>query len=244
MCLQGKKIIITGGSSGIGRATAIQCADVGAQVVIVGRNKSELEKTLTMMSGNEHIAIEYDLRDVENIKSIFDMVIQKVGKLDGLVYAAGIPGVVPIRALDYIQQEEVMKVNYFAFVEMVKYYSMKKYNNGGSIVGVSSVVTERGEQCQTAYAASKGAMEAAIKCLAIELVKKEIRVNAVLPGMIRTEMMRKVIEAGSREEELGKTSLLGVGNPEQVADSIVYLLSDKASHTTGRNMYVDGGCLL
>lgn len=242
--LENKKILITGASSGIGRATAIACAEAGAQVMLTGRNVSELEKTLSDMPGDFHQYVPFDLRQIEGFESIFDTIVSTMGKLDGLVYCAGVPGVLPLKVLSKSRMQEIMNVNYFSFIEMVRLFSKKKYSNGGSIVGLSSMVVERGELCQTIYSASKAAMDASVKCLAIELAPKNIRINTVTPGMIRTEMMDKVIEQGSKEEELGKTSVLGIGSPNDVSNAILFLLSELSAHTTGRTVYVDGGCFL
>lgn len=244
MNLENKTILITGGSSGIGRSTAIACAQAGAKVVVLGRNETNLEKTIDGMSGKGHIYKVFDFNACYDYETLFREIVGEVGKLDGMVHSAGVSAVIPLKVLSREKMIEVMNVNYFSFISLVKEFSKKKYSNGGSVVGVSSVVVERGEQCQTIYSATKAAMEASVKCLAIELSSKNIRINTVMPGMIQTEMMDYVLENGSRTDVLGATSILGIGKPEQVASSIVFLLSDLSSHTTGRTVYVDGGCLL
>ena len=244
MNLENKTILITGGSSGIGRSTAIACAQAGAKVIILGRNENNLKKTINDMNGKGHIFKVFDFNVCHDYETLFREIVSEVGKLDGMVHSAGVSAVIPLRVLSREKMMEVMTINYFSFIGLVKEFSKKKYSNGGSVVGVSSVVVERGEQCQTIYSASKAAMEASVKCLAIELGSKNIRINTVMPGMIRTEMMDRVLENGSREDVLGAASVLGIGKPEQVASSIVFLLSDLSSYTTGRTIYVDGGCLL
>lgn len=240
-----KNILITGGSSGIGRTTAIECVKAGANVIIVGRKKEELDRTAAMSGHPEKCrAILFDFSSDDSYDALFQNIAEYEGKLDGLVHCAGVPGVIPLRALTQKNMSEVMGVNYFSFIELVKQYSKKKYNNGGSIIGVSSVVAERGEMCQTIYAASKAAMEASVKCLSIELASKQIRINTVMPGMIRTEMMEQVLENGSDARVLGAGSVLGIGDPVDVSNAILFLLSDLSSHTTGRSLYVDGGCFL
>lgn len=242
--LTGKKIIIFGGSSGIGRATAIECTKMGAQVAVIGRNKDNLKETLNLCSGNGNKYVVFDLNDTASIEIVFDEILKYWNKVDGMVYSAGVLGVVPIRVLSPERLNKVMKINFFGFVESVRCFVKRRYSQGGSIIGISSAVVERGELCQTAYAASKAAMDAATKCLAIELADKNFRINTVAPGMIATEMMEKAIEGGSNKEELGKNSVLGIGKTEQVADAVIYLLSEASSHTTGRSIYVDGGCFL
>lgn len=244
MNLENKTILITGGSSGIGRATAIACAQAGARVVILGRDESNLEKTINLMEGTGHLYKVFDFNNRYDYDNLFREIVGEVGKLDGLVHSAGVSAVIPLKVLSREKMLEVMNVNYFSFIGLVKEYSKKGNSNGGSIVGISSIVVERGEQCQTIYAATKAAMEASVKCLAIELAPKNIRINTVMPGMIRTEMMERVLDNGSQGNVLGSASVLGIGQPEQVANSVIFLLSELSSHTTGRAVYVDGGCLL
>lgn len=196
------------------------------------------------MKGGPHFYKIINLNADNNFDLLFKEIVSEIGKLDGMVYSAGISGVIPIKAITKEKMLEIMSVNYFSFIEMIKEYSKKKYSNGGSVVGISSAVTERGELCQTIYAASKAAMEISAKCLAIELAAKNIRVNTILPGMIETEMMDKVLEMGSKREELGAKSVLGIGKTEDIANTCLFLLSDVSSHITGRGMYVDGGCFL
>ncbi len=240
-----KKILVAGGTSGIGRAAAAACAEQGAQVVIIGRSREKFQEILETIPGEGHLFERVDLMQENDYDAILEGITKKIGKLDGMVYSAGIPGVIPMKMLQRKKMYEVMNVNFFSFIEMVKSFSKRKIsNNGSSIVGISSAVVERGELCQTIYAASKGAMDAAVKCLSFELIKRQIRINTVLPGMIQTEMMDKVLESGSDPDVLGAASLMGIGTPEEVANAVLFLLSDRSSHTTGRGLFVDGGCFL
>ena len=238
--LKDKTIMITGGSSGIGKMTALLCAEQGAKVIILGTNEERLEQVLCSMKGTGHRKIVYNLIEHTDYSSLFDDIVKKDGKLDGLVHCAGINGVYPLRAVKKEQMNRVMGVHFYAFVELVKQYSKKKNSSGGSIVGVSSTSANIGEVCQTVYSAAKGAMDAAARCMAVELIPKGIRVNIVKPGMIRTEMMEHVLEMGSKVEALGAVSYMGIGEPQDVANAILFLLSDMSKHTSGREIFVDG----
>ena len=171
----------------------------------------------------------------------------KSGRMNGLVHAAGVAPMCPIGMLTQEQLSDVMKINYCAFIELMKCYSKKKYRNGNfSSVAISSVSASAGWAAGTAYCGSKGALSASVRALAIELAPKGIRVNAVCPSNIRTPMY----EAGASDmnndeslKELLKKQPLGLGEPDQVAWPVCFLLSDAASFITGVNLPVDGGYL-
>lgn len=242
--LTGKKILITGGSSGIGRATAVACAQQGAKVVILGTNQQRLDQTLQLLKGTGHIKVKYDLLSHTDYTDLFSDITGRVGKLNGMVHSAGMGGYIPLRAMTWEKLNQTMSLNFFSFVESVKQYAKKKHSDGGSIVGVSSFATERGEAAITAYSASKGAMDAAVRCMAVELISKGIRVNTVKPGVIATEMLEKGLEQGIDQEFAARASAMGTGVPEDVANAILFLLSDLSKHTSGRAFFVDGCGLL
>lgn len=227
--LSGKRILVTGASSGIGEACVKQLAELGAFVMQVSRR----------VNG-------WDLSHLETIRPMLDAVVAD-GKLDGLIHAAGICLAMPIGMIDENLLVDSMKVNYFAFMELMKYCSKKRYvNDGFSAVAVSSVSAEVGWSGGSLYSASKGALSAAVRALAIELAPKGYRVNAVCPSNIKTPMFDSL--ARTMNDETGLAALkakqpLGLGMPEQVAKPICFLLSDAASFITGVNLPVDGGYL-
>lgn len=238
--LSEKKILVTGASSGIGRETAILLSQVGAAVVLVGRNKEELNKTLSCMTPGNHYIISFDLSEVEKIKSLVQ---EAVGfnekKLDGLVHCAGMTKIVSLKMLNYERLDQVMRVNFYSFIELMKCYSAKKNCNGGSIVAVSSTAAIQAKPGQIAYASSKAAINASILALSKELAKKDIRVNGVMPGFIRTKMSEDFfLKAG---DDIDLRQLLGIGEPVDIANIIAFLLSDAARFITGANYRVDGG---
>lgn len=238
--LSGKIILITGASSGIGRAAAISCAKAGAKVVALGRNEEALQKTLSLLDGEGHSYYCADLASEEvAIDKLFNEIVKDNGKLDGMVYSSGVHGVYPLRAVNRKIIDSVMLINYYGYIECVKEFSKKKNCNGGNIVVLSSMAAHVGEVCQTIYSSSKAAVEAATRCLAVELADKGIRVNAVAPGMVETELIQRVLDRGSKMEVIGAGQ---VAKPEQIADIILFLLSDMSSHITGKVIQTNGGC--
>lgn len=242
--LTNRRILVTGASSGIGRACAIAASQLGASVVLTGRRADALAETLHQMENQDrHIAYPCDICDASAVAGL----VKSGGKIDGLVHAAGIGPMCPIGFVDEDHIQSVMKTNYFAFLELMKHYSKAKNRlDRLSVVAVSSVSALAGWGGGVVYCGSKGALSASVRALAMELAPKGIRVNAVCPSNIKTPMY----EAGSVEmnDEASLKILmakqpLGLGMPEQVAGAVCFLLSDMASFITGVNLPVDGGYL-
>ena len=246
MDLSGKRILITGASSGIGRAAAIRCGELGARLVLSGRDRARLEETLSLLPGEGHALCPMDLAAGKDLEEMFRGIAAE-GKLSGLLHCAGIPGVMPLGSLTRERLQGPMEIHFYAFVELVRQFSKKKYSlPGGSAVAVSSVLVHRPRPYELAYIASKGAMEAAIPPLAMECAKKGIRVNAVVAGPVRTPMaLSTAARLGSEEtmEENARAALLGWSEPEEVAEALAFLLSDSAGKITGRCLFADGGVL-
>jgi len=245
MDLTGKRILVTGASAGIGRACAVVLAKLGATVVAVARNRERLDETIVLMPGEKHIVVAADLSALDSIGTVFESACTNGEKLHGLVHAAGINLAVPIQAMSARMMQEVMTINFFAFMEMTKFFTRKKYAAGGSIVGISSVSGSVGWQGFSLYGASKGALDSAVRSLAIELHLKGFRVNSIVPSNIRTQMydaLDQMNDAKSAEQVLAKQPL-GLGEPNDVAHAVAFLLSDAARFITGTNLVVDGGYL-
>lgn len=239
--LSNRKILVTGASSGIGRATAIYLSKLGARLVITGRNEQRLNDTMQQLRGNGHLHIIADLSQLEDMCSIYDEATKDGVKLNGLVHCAGIANVVPLNGLTRTKMFDEMNINYFTFIGLVRQYVKRKYSDAGSIVGISSIAADRAGQCQTNYAASKAAMDIAAQSLSIELAKKGIRINTVLPGLILTEMVERAEYVGIDMNEINKVQLLGMGEAEDVASACAFLISDMSRLITGRQLFVDGG---
>ena len=244
MDLTGRRILITGASSGIGRACAILASRLGASVVLVARDERRMDETLCQMLGSGHLAISFDLGALEQYEVLFKRCASEQ-KLHGIVHAAGICQVMPIQSVSQNMMRDSMNINYFAFMELVKWFSKKKYSTGGSVVGISSVSGFAGWLGGSLYSGTKGAMDSSVRSLAIELALKNIRVNSVVPSNIRTPMLDEITSVGGDDavREILAKQPLGFGGPEDVAHAVAFLLSDAARFITGTQLVVDGGYL-
>ncbi|KAA6348107.1 3-oxoacyl-[acyl-carrier-protein] reductase FabG [termite gut metagenome] len=241
--LKGKYILITGVSSGIGRAIASVCSKMGGQLVVTGRDKTRLKETFLSLSGEGHIQIVADLSKAEDIEAL----IKEVPKLDGVVSNAGI--VRPLLA-QFAEKKDILdifEINTFApFVLIQKLIQEKKLNKKASIIFTSSI---SGVFCSSVggslYSASKGAINGYMKGLALDLANRGIRVNSVNPGVIETNLFSEdTITSDQLEEDVKRYPLKRLGKPEEVAYSVVYLLSDASEWVTGSNLLIDGGYTL
>lgn len=244
MNLSGKKILVTGASSGIGREIAILLSKLGAEVVVVARNTERLHETIDLLEKGNHEMISFDLSKVESIHELMDLAC-KSQKLDGLVHAAGLGPIIPVQSMNYFKMLEVMNINYFAFMELAKLFSKRKYSNGGSIVAISSISSMVGWKGASIYCGSKGALDSSIRGLSIELINKNIRVNSVVPSNIKTQMF-EVVSQYAKHSDIDliiSKQPLGIGESIDVANAVAFLLSDAAKFITGTALVVDGGYL-
>ncbi len=241
--LKGKTILVTGASSGIGRATAVECSKLGAKLVLSGRNIERLNETMGLLSGEGHTMISGDLTIQEDLERI----VTETGRVNGLVLCAGKGMTSPFPFSTKEKFSEIFEVNYFSPVELLRLMvKKKKLEKDSSVVMVSSIGGNGSYSLGNGiYGASKSALSATMKFCARELAPKKIRVNAVNPGMINT----KLISGGAISEEqhqidMQKYPLKRYGEPEEVAWAIIYLLSDASAWVTGSSMVIDGGILL
>lgn len=240
--LEGKTILITGASSGIGRATAVACSQHGGRMIVTGRNEARLAETLAMLAGEGHEAVACDLTSDEDVKAL----VGKLPKLDGIVHCAGTQQTCITKMLNKGVLEGLMDTNFFsAAVLNAALMKAKLLAKGASVVFVSSAAASRvAEVGNAAYSASKGALSAYSRVLAAELVPRNIRVNTVAPGMVRTGLMEKFDVTEEEFLENEKQYPLGYGKPEDVAYAIVFLLSNASRWITGTELLMDGGLTL
>jgi len=241
--LEGKTILVTGASSGIGRATAIECSKMGATVVITGRNLERLEATFQLLEGVNHLMIATNLNTEDGIETLM----KELSNIDGIVHSAGLTKSLPFQFATRENIDEVMNVNFYAPAEITRRaIKAKKINKNGAIVFVSSV---SGIYCSAVassiYSASKGAVNGLIKGMALDLATKGIRVNSVNPGVIETSIFDSgAITEEQLEEDKKRYPLKRFGQPEEVAYAVIYLLSDASKWVTGSNLLIDGGYTL
>lgn len=242
--LSEKKILVTGASRGIGRAVAVLLSQLGAQVVLVARDKEKIEESMSLMEPGNHFAMIEDLRAFDRLGDLIKSCVQRDGiKISGMVHCAGVSNTTPLNRISYEKLDNEMKINFYAFIELIKYLSKRaNHTDECSIVGISSAAAYRGEMGQTIYSATKASMDAAVITLAKELVNKGIRINSIRPGAIKTEMLegwakRKGVEV----DELGKAQALGMGLPEDVAQLAAFLLSPASRLITGESINIEAG---
>jgi len=241
--LAGKTIVITGASSGIGLATAIECSRMGAVVIINGRNEERLELSYSKLEGNEHQQFIADLSSAEEMEEFVKM----LPVIDGIVHCAGISELLPFKFLTEEKLKRVFDINFTAPTILTqKLLELKKINKSASIVFISSI---SGVYCSatggSSYSASKGAINGLAKGMALDLAPKSIRVNCINPGMIQTNIFKDgMITEEQLADDIKKYPLMRHGQPEEVAYAVIYLLSDASKWVTGSNLLIDGGYTL
>lgn len=243
--LSNKKILVTGASSGIGRASAIYLSKLGAQIVLTGRNEQRLNETLNMLDGKNHIVSPFDLTNLNEIEKLLQNSVKDGIKLNGLVHSAGIAYVMPLRVLTPDRMQEAFEADYFCFVELVRQYSKKAISDGGSIVCISSVTSVRPVISETAYATAKAAMNASVVSMSLEIAKKNIRINGILAGNIMTEMSKEQLEKNNsfelKQKEVEQSLVGRWGTPDDIASAVAFLQSDMSSFIAGTLLDVGGG---
>lgn len=242
--LKGKNILITGSSSGLGKACAQTVDTYGANVILVARTKERLEEVAATLK-NQSYVFPLDLSECTNIPELFENLRGKDIKLDGIIHAAGVSKNIPVSGFQYNSSLEVFNVNFFSFCQIMKYASKSKYmNKNSSIVAVSSTATIRGNRTQGIYAASKAALEAYVRIAAKELIGKNIRVNAIQPAGMMTEMAEAAFQISPEYREYAeKNQKLGFVDLKNAAQLIAFLLSDMSKYMSGLSVPIDAGLL-
>lgn len=241
--LEGKTILVTGASSGIGRATAIECSKLGAKVIITARNEERLSQTLSELKGDGHLYYVCDLNNEEDI----DKMVSSLPEIQGLVNNAGFTKILPLQFINQEELKSILQTNTVSPILLFqKLLKKKKLKKDASVVFTSSLAGVGACTIgNSMYVTSKGAISAFIHGAALELASKKIRVNAVCPGMVDTGILSSGILSEEQIKKDQENYPLGrFGSPSEVAWAIIYLLSDAAGWTTGTNMIIDGGMSL
>lgn len=244
--LNGKVVLVTGASSGIGRQCAIDCSRMGARVVLIARNEARLNETLSLMEGDGHLVLPLDLSSSDGLKEKVKEVVGRVGKINGVVNCAGMSSVTPLKLVTDELLDQFFRTNVYSAINLSKEVTrVGNYDKecGCSIIFFASIMGLCGDKCKTLYSATKGALIAAARSMACELAKNKIRVNVVSPGAIETPINAKLPHMADPElrKELEEKHLLGLGKCSDISNACIYLLSDAARWVTGQNFVVDGG---
>jgi NAD(P)-dependent dehydrogenase (short-subunit alcohol dehydrogenase family) len=239
--LEGKTILVTGASSGLGRQTAVSCSRMGATAIISGRDAARLEETRAMRVPGAHKAVQADLTIQEHI----DELVARAGRIDGVFHGAGVRGLSPIKLISKKFLDEVFGINYYAPMLLTQRLLFRNaIRDGGSIVFMASTAAHRGVVGVGVYSGTKGALIATVRCLALEQGKRGIRANCISADLVETPLLTY----GLTEEE-GRNWLqqqrdkhpLGLGTPDDVANAAIYLFSDASRWVTGATIVMDGG---
>ena len=244
MDMSGKRVLITGASSGIGQSTALLLAELGCQVVLVARDEERLKTTLGEMSGTGHHIRAFDLNKVELIDAWLRETVSVSGPLNGLVHSAGMHRTVPIRFENPMVDDPLWRLNYHAATALLTSFRKPGTRTPqASVVFVSSIVGLIGQPGISSYCASKGALISYARAAGLELAREGIRVNCVAPGHVRTNLSAlaesRLTEAQVKTIE--DSHPLGIGSPEDIANAIAFLLADTGKWITGTTLVVDGG---
>lgn len=233
-----KNILVTGATSGIGYATTKILLENNYNVVMVARNEEKLEKLHAMYKENTTY-IAFDLSSFDNIESIYRFCISKDIKLDGLVHCAGALFNSPVKTCNMEKMEYLFKLNCMAFVQLAKFFYKKKYSHeGASIVAISSMAAKVNASGQCAYSASKAALNSAVETTSKEFVRRKIRVNAILPHIVNTEMTQRGLD---RLGQIDEIMPLGIIEPQYIGYLVDFLLSDKSKFITGNLIPITAG---
>jgi 3-oxoacyl-[acyl-carrier protein] reductase len=238
--MQGKVIVVSGGAGGIGGEVSLRLVAEGAQVVIADLNASQVA-----IGGGQAIGITCDITSPEQCEALAEAAVKQFGRLDGMVNCAGVSkphDSISLPPADWARMVDVQLNGAFYFAQACAKRMMK---TGGAIVFITSTNAEAAFPRRAAYCCAKAGVAMLTKVLAIEWAEKGIRVNAVGPAYVATEMTKRNIGAGNVNEEQIKARIpLGrLAQPADVADAVSFLLSEKASFITGHSLYVDGGWL-
>jgi len=240
--LEGKTILVTGASSGIGRGICIDCSKMGANVHLMARNEERLRETLSQMEGEGHEIYIADLCNTDDINALVDA----LPAIDGVVLCAGIIKTMPVKNISEDAMNEIFNANIMGDIKICsRLLKKKKLSHGGSVVFISSVSTFNVKVGNSLYSATKGAVNSFAKAMALEVSKQNMRVNCIQPGFVPSS----ILSSGAIEEDTflkfyAERHPLGFGTPTDIANGCIYLLSDASRWVTGSILTIDGGYTL
>ncbi len=243
--LSSKTIVVTGAASGIGRSTCIVASNQGARVVMLDLCEEDMKNTMSMMNGKGHGYYVIDLTDIASLSDIAKCINNEYGEIYGFVHCAGISSRKPLNVLKRDGFTKLLDVNFFSFVELVKLFTKKgRMADGSSIVAMSSISSIKGYKAKTEYCVSKASVDAFVRCMALELSPRKIRINTVMPAVVNTPLAAKAQEMKTLVGGEELSAPLGASEPEEVANLIVFLLSDATKTITGTSLLIDGGATI
>lgn len=242
---EGRNVVVTGASSGIGRACAVELSALGARVVLMGRDTGRLAATRALLTGSGHETLALDLTALDRVAPAIVDLAARVGPLYGLCHVAGVVATTPLSTTTVDVVQSMMTVNVLAGLELARTVVRRDIMtpDGGSLVFMSSVYGRAGAAGQTGYSATKGAIAAAVRAMAIELARRRVRVNSISPGLVRTPMTDTALDVLSSGQvaAIEQRHPLGLGTPTDVARAAVFLLAPATAWITGADLVVDGG---
>lgn len=241
---EGRHILVTGASSGLGQHTALRLAEAGARVAMVGRSTERLAATLASLSGEGHSSHSADLGDAEVTADLVQAIARQHGHFAGIFHSAGTALILPARVTKNRHLDDVFAAGVRGAFGVARAAAKRNVlMDGGSLVFMSSVSSMRGRPGMSAYSAAKAAVDGMVRVLASEMADRRIRVNSIVAGGIETAMHRDFTESVSDElvRNYEALHLLGFGQPDDIANAALFLLSDASRWITGSNMVVDGG---
>lgn len=238
----GKKYVVTGASSGMGKKIVIELAEAGAMILAIARRENELQELQVLYPKQIKYAV-CDVTDKEVLETVICSFVCENGKLNGCVHAAGILGLTPIKLFDDKFAHDIMNISFWAGINLLQMITKKKYSEEGTAnVLFSSAGGHNAAKGMFAYASAKAAMQVAVRSIAKEISGKGHRVNTISPGWVKTHMTEAADKTIDVQDILRK-HLLGEGTPEDVSGVVLFLLSDRARWITGTDIIVDGGYL-
>lgn len=238
--------LVTGASSGIGRATAALIAACGGRVVAAGRDAARIDEAVACLPGDGHVATTFDMQELDATADWLKALVTRHGPFAGVFHAAGVEAIRPVRLLRQQQVEEVMGASLFAALGIARAMAAKgAMVDGGALVFMSSVAGASGQAGMAAYSAAKAGIDGMVRSLACEFAQRGIRVNAIAAGAVRTPMHDRLARGSTAPamEAYEQRHLLGFGEPDDVAQAAAFLLGPAGRWVTGTSMVIDGGYL-